>query len=1703
MGTEPAAPPWAENMPASERLHFFDNFENGLPAWEPMAGEWDVTTSGDSTQYWASRREYALSYAGNPNWSDYRVSAQVTIDDDRRGEVGVVGRGDSDHYYFELVLGRKAQGKSWSIRQRRAHRWTTLATGPFDYQLGTPYVVRLSFRGQKLEGSISRNLGGSFDVVGSVEAPPGSWQVGRAGVVTYGGTARFDDLGVSSEGPTIALVDTANGWGPVSLLRDNTSTFPTGKPSGGWYVTPIHAILRPDGKVLISGFSRKGASNCTNGSGGTQRENGMTWLLDPTVLDSNPDNATLLTTPINEQNLDPDHDVLYCAGHSPLADGRIFLNAGTRYPSGLPDSSPERGLRYSRIFDGSAIVRVASNGGTYHYTQGGQNVSYPDTGFGDGGTVRGEKWYPTTLLMPDGKVLIFGGFHYSGGGPSGSDKANNSFEMFDTGAWDANHNTNPYSVLTQHATSGLRGSLPPTRGYSNMVLLPRPVPAGSAGGFARSVLIYGGRGRVELFNHEPGSFVVDSDERLFAGPNALTISPDGTPGNERAEGGSGVLLSDGRIMIFNGGHTGDGAKRAYVYNPYNDTWQGPTGAPCTSPSCSLDTTVSRMYGQAVQLPDGQVMIINGYGAQSGEGQDFEEDGNEGDIAGAVGDPRRPVLVDPYANPMTASPQEIWPEATHRGYHSVSLLLKDGRILTGGGKDRTHFTGCEKNELRIYTPPALRGNPTRPAITNIGEGQTIQVGSGDFTINYTGTLKSTRGVALVSMGALTHAFDMGQRYVPLTVVSGGGGGGSVVVKAPTSVNIAQPGYYNLFVINSAGVPSMGVSVKLTPPPACVYAVNGDASSYIEAELSSRKDGPFVTTADASRSNGNYVDITNGSGNFTTVPDEGKVMWYDVQITNGGDFYVWALVNAPDTSGDTAYISVNGDPDATLTATGTAGTWNWVRLSAMASPINAGRNTLKVKVREDGLKIDKLVLTRSSSFAPAGIGNTAQACNGPGIPSAPTATPGNGQVGLSWGAVTGATSYTVRWGTTSGNYPNTQPGITGTSTTINGLTNGTPHFFVVSAHTATQASGLSNETSATPGSAPTWTDADVGAVGIPGGPSTISGGTFTVKGAGADISGTADAFHFLYQTVTGNGSITARITSITGGDAGNTAKVGVMMRDPGADGMGANDVNAFTMIKPGAAQNKFQRRLTSGGTTVSSTATGTATPTWVRLTRTGNTLLGEQSPDGTSWTAIGSDTVTMTTVRVGLAVTSHTTTALTTAVFDNVTVNFGATNAPPTVATAAAASPSPAPGTTTALSVLGADDAGEAALTYTWSATGSPPAPVTFSANGTNAAKNTTATFTKAGVYAFQVVIQDAGGLTVISPVSMTVSQTFTSILVAPSSASVSPGGTQAFTATARDQFATALSTQPGFGWMVSGGGTISAGGLFTAGATPGGPFTVTATSGAVSGTAQVTVAAGPSAPTNLTVTSTGASQVNLAWTDTSSNETGFRVERKVNAGSFQTLTSVGVGVQTATDTTVAAGNTYTYRVIATGSADSPPSNEAVSVLRGMEADAFVRAGVNATLNYGASTALEAKLNATVDNNREFFVRFDLTDVKATVSSAKIRLFGNANTTAKVISVAGVSNVTWVEGTGTGQDVTGIDYNSRPVIDGAITTLSVGITAGFWEFDITSYVQAQKTAGASKISLSFTQTTSSTNGQTSFSSRQNATTANRPLVIISSK
>ena len=219
------------------------------------------------------------------------------------------------------------------------------------------------------------------------------------------------------------------------------------------------------------------------------------------------------------------------------------------------------------------------------------------------------------------------------------------------------------------------------------------------------------------------------------------------------------------------------------------------------------------------------------------------------------------------------------------------------------------------------------------------------------------------------------------------------------------------------------------------------------------------------------------------------------------------------------------------------------------------------------------------------------------------------------------------------------------------------------------------------------------------------------------------------------------------------------------------------------------------------------------------------------------------------------------------------DFSLSNGAPTVATAALASPSPVTSKTTTLSVLGADDGGEASLLYAWAATGSPPAPVTFSANGSNAAKSSLATFTKAGSYPFQVTITDLIGQTATSAVTVTVNQTTTTVGVTPATPVVHVGAAQTFIATGRDQFTDALASQPVFSWSVTGGKSISSGGVVAASTTVGGPYTVTATSGVRSGTTTFTVV--NDAPTisaiadlmTATDTTTGAITVTIGDTET--------------------------------------------------------------------------------------------------------------------------------------------------------------------------------------------------------------------------------------------
>ncbi len=250
-------------------------------------------------------------------------------------------------------------------------------------------------------------------------------------------------------------------------------------------------------------------------------------------------------------------------------------------------------------------------------------------------------------------------------------------------------------------------------------------------------------------------------------------------------------------------------------------------------------------------------------------------------------------------------------------------------------------------------------------------------------------------------------------------------------------------------------------------------------------------------------------------------------------------------------------------------------------------------------------------------------------------------------------------------TGTNFGATQGGSTvslnGTSATPTGWTSTLIEVLVPSGATSGSFSltvNGQNATSATFTVTPlpsSWSDGDIGSVGVAGS-GTFSNGVFTVKGAGNGTFSTAtDGINFVSQSLSGDGTIVARVVSASGSSA---LQAGVMIRetlDPGAK-------HVYTFEYSSAIW--MTERTTTGGTSNYQSYSSITLPYWLKLVRSGNTFNSYSSPDGVNWSQVGSgQTVTMATnVYIGLAVSSRNTSVLATATFDNVSVSSSAAPAP---------------------------------------------------------------------------------------------------------------------------------------------------------------------------------------------------------------------------------------------------------------------------------------------------------------------------------------------------------------------------------------------------------------------------------------------------------
>ncbi|MEH2063324.1 MAG: galactose oxidase-like domain-containing protein [Nostoc sp.] len=265
----------------------------------------------------------------------------------------------------------------------------------------------------------------------------------------------------------------------------------------------------------------------------------------------------------------------------------------------------------------------------------------------------------------------------------------------------------------------------------------------------------------------PGTFTQSIKEKMVPGLQ----NPDF--GNQAAS----VLLppaQDQVVMIMGGGNATTATNRV---NLVNLKATNPTYVP------SRYLKYSRMHLSAVLLPDRTVFVCNG--------SKMNEDTTQS------------MLPAEIFNPPTYTWTPVAKQSVPRVYHSIALLLPDGRVVTAGGNPQRTV-----NELRleIYSPAYM--SRSRPIIRSAP--QTLSYGL-QFTIQ-TPQAGNIKWVSLIRPMATTHSCDTEQRLVDLPINFRNAT--SLNVTVTTNRNIAPPGWYMLFISDNNGTPSVATWTQIS-------------------------------------------------------------------------------------------------------------------------------------------------------------------------------------------------------------------------------------------------------------------------------------------------------------------------------------------------------------------------------------------------------------------------------------------------------------------------------------------------------------------------------------------------------------------------------------------------------------------------------------------------------------------------------------------------------------------------------------------------------------------------------------------------------------------------------------------------------------------------------------------------------------------------
>jgi hypothetical protein len=365
----------------------------------------------------------------------------------------------------------------------------------------------------------------------------------------------------------------------------------------------------------------------------------------------------------------------------------------------------------------------------------------------------GGRWYPTLVTLPGGRILAVSG------GTNGTDtRLNNDVcEVF-------NPVPKPRGKWTQLGDQRLAINF-----YPRMHLLPN-------GEIFCSQLAPSGQGPNRHLAFRPGAgrwrdVCEGLADPMFNGLEASSVllpllpSQDYRPRVLRVGGQQPMMIDLG----------------APVPN-----WQP------TAPRALAGSPVRR-HANAVLLPTGDVFVCGGISSTT----------DNSDASAAL----TPEIYSPAGNAWGVAAAAAVP----RNYHSVALLMPDGRVWTAGsnlGAQQSYAPpGSDNRELRIeiFEPDYINAN--RPRITHAPA--TASWGQG-FTVR-TPVPNAIKRVAIIRNGSVTHSFDSDQRYVGLTFTVTGEH--TIKVKAPPNGRIAPPGWYLLFLLDDQAIPSVGAFIRL--------------------------------------------------------------------------------------------------------------------------------------------------------------------------------------------------------------------------------------------------------------------------------------------------------------------------------------------------------------------------------------------------------------------------------------------------------------------------------------------------------------------------------------------------------------------------------------------------------------------------------------------------------------------------------------------------------------------------------------------------------------------------------------------------------------------------------------------------------------------------------------------------------------------------